>query len=560
MATWCTLVVVAPDGTMARVPVPLGPAASRVPDQIAPYSAVELFGDSSASGQRLALFRLNKALRDALVDTMPPGLSEDRQEAWLAQVPIPQLRSQLDPEALARSVPAGGAVAFTPFGEAWLLPDAPAARAFVAAAEKRRAAIPNVDTSWSEVAATDNGSMWVPVLTRAQLSSRPARTPGGTARASTLQPSLIERYVAQAASSAVRRQQGLFAQSTVPECALPYLRDSQVRRQAFARAAAGDRFDWVTSHSLIGYAFRDESAEKVLLPAGTVVYKFNDFDSLIPPLGAPGDKRPAAAVYAHMRGFDRTSPWWSPWSDFGHSGGWAQRVQFARAMGQFRSAKEVKAKARQLLNREDLSEREAQAIADSFRQWGALLEVARLTSVVKENWNSLRYIVAIELVQPIFAFFGGFGSLPRIDMVPASVDLSAWPPPPVERRSRTAAQLTVSKAGGASWSGGDKVNVGQIERVSKGGKKGWTVGEQRMDTANTELPGGATQLYIPGLRWFHPLHAPGGNYRLYSLDDPALASLAVAGRYPPIDVDTDLPPFQILDLARDQSSPPPRSP
>ena len=103
---------------------------------------------------------------------------------------------------------------------------------------------------------------------------------------------------------------------------------------------------------------------KELLPAGTSLYKFNGFSSLA--AGAVTDATPL-------------SPWWSPVHAFKHDAGLEQRLKIAEANGV------------------------------SMREWG------RLTSVIKENWNSLDYLLTVVLREPVYAWFGGFKGMARID-------------------------------------------------------------------------------------------------------------------------------------------------
>lgn len=132
------------------------------------------------------------------------------------------------------------------------------------------------------------------------------------------------------------------------------------------------------------------------LPDGTVLYKFNDFQTLHGPTS------------------NSLSPWWSPYNAYKQDAGWLQKLKIAQANGV------------------------------SVREWG------RLTSAVKENWNSMKFLLVITLQVPVFAFFGGFTQMVRID------------------------------AGAAS-----KVGAGE----GRGGSK--------------NLPGGATQFYIPNLTADH---------------------------------------------------------
>ena len=139
---------------------------------------------------------------------------------------------------------------------------------------------------------------------------------------------------------------------------------------------------------------------KELLPAGTSLYKFNGFSSL------------AQGV---ITADTDLSPWWSPTNGYKQDAGLAQRMSIARNNGV------------------------------SFREWG------RLTSVIKENWSSLDWLLTIELKEPVYGWFGGFKSMSRIDDKAAS--------------RRNAA----------------------VE--AKGGSK--------------NLPGGGTQFYIPNLKVAH---------------------------------------------------------
>ncbi len=111
---------------------------------------------------------------------------------------------------------------------------------------------------------------------------------------------------------------------------------------------------------------------KDLLPAGTLLYKFNsgptfrlDWATKTPiPDPPPAD---------YM-----VSPWWSPTLPYKQDGGLSQRMNLARLNGV------------------------------SMREWG------RLTSVIKEDWGSLAYILQIELKAPVYAWFGRFKGMARI--------------------------------------------------------------------------------------------------------------------------------------------------
>src|SRR6478672_13421847 len=106
--------------------------------------------------------------------------------------------------------------------------------------------------------------------------------------------------------------------------------------------------------NVVRHAFKGGNAEKVLLPPGFDLYKFHDFNSLAPP------------------GAATISPWWSPYEPFRHDGGWEQRKKLAEHLGV------------------------------SIREFG------RVTSAVKENWNSMKYLMVITLGHATYAYFGGF--------------------------------------------------------------------------------------------------------------------------------------------------------
>lgn len=100
---------------------------------------------------------------------------------------------------------------------------------------------------------------------------------------------------------------------------------------------------------------------KDLIKPGMRIYKFNGFPS---PARTNNDDEPI-------------SPWWSPTKQYKHDGGLAQKIKIAKANGV------------------------------STREWG------RLTSVVKEDWNSLAYIFEMELKVPVYGWFGGFKGMDR---------------------------------------------------------------------------------------------------------------------------------------------------
>ena len=161
-------------------------------------------------------------------------------------------------------------------------------------------------------------------------------------------------------------------------------------------------------YRLVGGAFRENSAEKILLPPGTELYKFNGYPSL-----------------TNLKG--EVSGWWQPYQPFRHDPGWLQKVQTAKRFNV------------------------------SVREWG------RVTSAVQEDWNSLEHLLVIALSDPIYAWFGGYTSMQRLD--------SHFP----SLRNKNFA--------------GEERGIG------------------------TKLPGGATQFYIPNLL---PSHI--ANWRTESLE------------------------------------------
>jgi hypothetical protein len=162
--------------------------------------------------------------------------------------------------------------------------------------------------------------------------------------------------------------------------------------------ALNENVEWNDLPEFVRLAFQTKFSmpSKDPLPDGFVLYKFNDFQTLHGPTS------------------NALSPWWSPYGAYKHDAGWEQRMKIAKANGV------------------------------SIREWG------RLTSAVKENWNSLNYLLVITLKVPVFGFYGGFAQMARID------------------------------AGAAS-----KMGAGE----GKGGSK--------------NLPGGGTQFFIPNLTADH---------------------------------------------------------
>lgn len=188
-------------------------------------------------------------------------------------------------------------------------------------------------------------------------------------------------------------------------------------------------------------AFLHGKADKVTLEPGTVLYKFNAYPNL------NGDDAPAA--------IREVSPWWSPYHAFRHDPGWEQKRQIAQRFGV------------------------------SVREWG------RLTSAVKENWSSLRYLLVITLKHRTDGFFGGFAQMSRIDPGEPSRALRVANDPKFAGRS---------EGGGLGVQQGGFTSAGMKERIALHGARG-------------SLPGGGTQFYIPNLR---PMHVAA--WRVENLD------------------------------------------
>jgi len=108
-------------------------------------------------------------------------------------------------------------------------------------------------------------------------------------------------------------------------------------------------------------AFKGGFAKKVLLDPTFKLYKFNEYDTLA------------------ARNSDKVSPWWSPYEPYEWDPGWLQRKKTAQDL------------------RVDIR------------------ELGRVTSTKKENWNSLSYLLVIELAHATYAYFGGFAQTQRID-------------------------------------------------------------------------------------------------------------------------------------------------
>ena len=144
---------------------------------------------------------------------------------------------------------------------------------------------------------------------------------------------------------------------------------------------------------------------KDLIPQGTRLYKFNGDTNL--------------SFNDRVTGKPAMSQWWSPYNEYKHDAGWGQKLNMARHFGV------------------------------SIREYG------RVTSAVKENWNSLEFLLEITLNVPVYGFFGGFASMSRVDVN--------------EDKATGGKTVATSRRMAGEGSGGGR------------------------------LPGGATQFYIPNL-------------------------------------------------------------
>jgi hypothetical protein len=113
-------------------------------------------------------------------------------------------------------------------------------------------------------------------------------------------------------------------------------------------------------------AFKSGTAKKVLLEPTFKLYKFNEYKTLTAP--------------------DSTSvsPWWSPYEAYEWDAGWDERKKLAAHLH---------------VN---------------------IRELGRVTSAIKENWNSLSYLLVIQVKHAAYAYFGGFAQMSRIDEQQAS--------------------------------------------------------------------------------------------------------------------------------------------
>src|SRR5262245_18817893 len=114
--------------------------------------------------------------------------------------------------------------------------------------------------------------------------------------------------------------------------------------------ALNESLTWDDLEAWIRKAFQTKFGipTRYRLSKGMVLYKFNDFNTLHGPTS------------------NALSPWWSPYDPYKQYAGWNQKLKMAQANGV------------------------------SVREWG------RLTSAVKENWNSLTNLLIITLGEDVF--------------------------------------------------------------------------------------------------------------------------------------------------------------
>ena len=120
---------------------------------------------------------------------------------------------------------------------------------------------------------------------------------------------------------------------------------------------------WAGTEGWVHQAFKGP-AEKVQLREGFRIYKFTAYPSLLPP-GRPE--------------WSKITPWWSPYEAYDWDAGLENRRKTALAMG-----------------------------------GASLKELSRIVVAVREDWSSLRYLIAARLTKPVYAFFGTVAPQARI--------------------------------------------------------------------------------------------------------------------------------------------------
>lgn len=517
----------------------------------------------SPSARNRAAFELRTAWRDHLIATMPSHTqrgSAGQQAAWFSQIQLGRIddRASWWGEAVGgrqpsagnpSSFPASGVLAITALGDVYVLMSLDEAASYRTRARQERDGLCNASLQWDEVGGYSNGKRFVPVLSEAQLrrdlpdpgvevwQTVWRRTPWRRRRRGRRPPntevvhssgetvgrsdSWVNRHKnAQSQAQRLidwrgRRHRRAAAtgsgpaQSRVSAAALPFIEDGLVRRQAFAlarptfRAGSGrsmtmqsstEMFDWVYCDSPVGHAFYRRHADRVLLPVGTRLYKFNAFLGLIP--GSVDD--------ADVDTF-KVSPWWSPLDGYAHGSSWEQRGDLAKLVSAMahHAAQLRTSTTRVGGTTAPIPPDRLNPLTGSLGQVGAgaIVEIGRVTSVVKENWSPLRYILAVELTKPVYAFFGDFAGMERIDLEPEGVDL--WAGHTIGEVVRRPAKIATTKANVQRVAGGSALEptlAGQLARsAAAGARRGRSPGM----ASGAQLPGGGTQFYIPNFTKEH---------------------------------------------------------
>ena len=112
--------------------------------------------------------------------------------------------------------------------------------------------------------------------------------------------------------------------------------------------------------------FKNGTAQKRLLDTSLKLYKFSHGAELT------------------RENSNEVSPWWSPYDAWEWDAGWEERKKLAA---------QLKVNIR---------------------------ELGRVTSAIKENWNSLSHLLVIHLNNGAYGYFGGFAQMCRIDEGEAS--------------------------------------------------------------------------------------------------------------------------------------------
>jgi hypothetical protein len=118
---------------------------------------------------------------------------------------------------------------------------------------------------------------------------------------------------------------------------------------------------WAKQPAYVKQAFKRGVGSKVKLDEGMRLCKLGHFPTLAPP------------------DTTKLSEWWSPFDAYMYDPGFDFRYLMAARLSV------------------------------------SIRELSRVVVAVKENWNSLSYLLVISLNQPVYAFFGGVAGQVRID-------------------------------------------------------------------------------------------------------------------------------------------------